>query len=393
MRVAYVTHRYGAEIRGGAEQAVRSLAEHVAAATPWTVEVFTTGARDGVDWDDQYPAGTTDVGGVTVHRFHSRSGRAPEFGALSDRVLPRPEQVPLAEQHRWVDMQGPVAPAVLEAAAAFEPDVVVFCPYLYWPTVRGVPRFPDRAVVHPAAHDEAPFRLAVIEPVFTAARGLAYFSDAERRLVEGRFRVGATAAAVIGLGVDSGAGSTDAFRAAAGLSDRPYLLCLGRVDAGKGSLALARFFTAYKQRHPGHLALAFVGPVGDPLPPSDDIVVTGPVDDDAKWGAIAGADVLVSPSPHESFSIVLMEGWTAAVPAMVNAWCEVTVDHCRASGGGLWFADYAEFETALTRILGDGGLRARLGQAGRTYVEQRYSWPAVTDRYVRFLESVASGRS
>lgn len=393
MRVAYVTHRYGVEIRGGAEQAVRSLAEHVAAGRPWTVEVFTTGARDGVDWHDQYPAGTTEVGGVTVHRYHSRSGRAPEFGAQSDRVLPSPENAPLTEQHRWIDMQGPVAPAVLDAATAFDPDVVVFCPYLYWPTVRGVPRFPDRAVLHPAAHDEAPFRLPVIEPVFTAARGLAYFSDAERRLVEGRFRVGATAASVIGLGVDTGEGSTDAFRAAARLDDRPYLLCLGRVDAGKGSLALARFFTAYKERHPGDLALAFVGPVGDQLPPSDDIVVTGPVEEDAKWGAINGAEVLVSPSPRESFSIVLMEGWTKGVPAMVNAWCEVTVDHCRTSGGGLWFADYAGFEVALARIQGGGSLRDRLGQAGRAYVEERYSWPAVTERYVHFLESVASGRA
>jgi glycosyltransferase involved in cell wall biosynthesis len=288
-------------------------------------------------------------------------------------------------------MQGPVTPELLDAAASFGPDLVVFCPYLYWPTVRGVPRFAERAVVHPAAHDEAPLRLAVIDPVFTAARGLAYFSDAERRLVERRFHVGATHAAVVGLGVDGRAGSTDAFRSDAGLGDRPYLLCLGRVDQGKGSMMLARFFRAYKKRHPGDLALVFVGPIGEPLPADSDVFVVGAVDEEAKWGALAGAEVLVSPSPHESFSIVLMEGWACGVPAMVNASCAVTVDHCRASGGGMWFGDYAAFEAALDRMRRDPGLRNRLGQAGRAYVEQRYTWSVVTERYVRFLEIAASG--
>jgi glycosyltransferase involved in cell wall biosynthesis len=389
VRIAYVTHRYGPEIRGGAEQAVRLLAEHLAAARTWRVEVFTTGARDGTDWADQFPAGSSEVGGVTVHRFHSSAGRDPDFQAISDRVLPHPASASLAEQHRWVDQQGPITPDLLDGVAATPADLVVFCPYLYWPTVRGVPRFADRAVVHPAAHDEAPFRLAVIAPVFTAPRGLAYFSDAERRLVEARFPLGAKPAAVIGLGVEGGHGSEEAFRASAGVGDRPYVLCLGRVDAGKGATLLARFFASYKTHHPGDLALVFVGPVVDSPPPHPDIFITGAVDEGLKWGAMHGAQVFVSPSPHESFSIVLMEAWTAGVPVMVNGRCDVTVDHSRRSGGGLWFDDYATFEVGLDKLLGDPDLAAELGGAGRTYVEREYTWPVVSERYARFLESLA----
>lgn len=391
MKIAYVMHRYGAEVRGGAEQAIRELAEHLAAATPWTVEVFTTGARDGTDWVDQYPAGTTTVGGVTVHRIHSRAPRSADFEALSAVVLPKPEAAAPADQQRWVDLQGPVAPDLLDAVGSADADLVVFCPYLYYPTVRGVPRFADRAVVHPAAHDEAPLRLVALRPVFTAARALAFFSAVERDLVRQRFPVEATPQAVIGLGVDGGSGSEAAFRASSGVGERPYVLCLGRVDEGKGTSVLARFFAEYKTRHPGDLALVLVGPVVDRPPAHPDVIVTGAVDEDAKWGALAGAELLVSPSPNESFSIVLMEAWLAGLPVVVNGRCPVTVDHARRSGGGLWFDGYACFEAVLDRLTGDERARRALASAGRDYVEQQYRWPAVIDRYAAFLQAVAGG--
>jgi glycosyltransferase involved in cell wall biosynthesis len=227
--------------------------------------------------------------------------------------------------------------------------------------------------------------------VFTAARALAFFSGVERALVRQRFPVEATPQAVIGLGVDGGSGSEAAFRAASGVGDRPYVLCLGRVDEGKGTTVLARFFSEYKARHPGDLALVLVGPVVSPPPAHEDIFVTGSVDEDAKWGALAGARLLVSPSPNESFSIVLMEAWLSGLPVVVNGRCPVTVDHSRRSGGGVWYDDYASFEAGLDRLTGDVRARAALAFAGRRYVEREYRWPVVIDRYARFLEAVAGG--
>jgi glycosyltransferase involved in cell wall biosynthesis len=175
------------------------------------------------------------------------------------------------------------------------------------------------------------------------------------------------------------------------VGDRPYLVCVGLVDEGKGTTVLARFFAAYKERHPGELALVLIGPVVDEPPPHPDIFVMDAVDDDAKWGALAGAELLVSPSPHESFSIVLMEAWTAGIPVVVNGRCPVTVDHSRRSGGGLSFDGYAEFEAVIGRLVGDASARAALAEAGRRYVAGEYSWPAVIDRYARFLGAVAGG--
>ena len=51
---------------------------------------------------------------------------------------------------------------------------------------------------------------------------------------------------------------------------------------------LWRWFRAYKQRHPGPLRLAFVGQVVNAPDPAPDIVVTGLVDDEAKWALLRG---------------------------------------------------------------------------------------------------------
>lgn len=392
MKAAYVVHRYGPEITGGAEHAVRMLAEHLAGTAGWSVEVFTTCAGNGRDWQDQYPAGRSVINGVVVERVPARAGRDKAFGALSDRLQYRPANASPEDQERWVDLQGPLCPEVLDAACASDPDVAVFCPYLYYPTVRGVPRFEDRAVMHPAAHDEVPIRLPIFRRVFGSCAGFGYFTDTERRFVEQRFRVAHKPQTVVGLGVDRGAGSPERFRDAAGIGDRPYLLCVGRVEDLKGTTALARFFIEYKGRRPGPLTLVFVGPVVDPPPPHPDIVVTGPVDEDTKWGGLSDCVALVSPSPLESFSIVLIEAWTVERPVLVNAACAVTRDHCSRSGGGMWFGSYAVFEAAVDRLVGNDDLRARLGSAGAAYAARHYRWPVVVDRYTAFLSRVATAR-
>jgi glycosyltransferase involved in cell wall biosynthesis len=139
--------------------------------------------------------------------------------------------------------------------------------------------------------------------------------------------------------------------------------------------------------------LVFAGPVHDRPAPHPDVVVAGIVDEETKWGALRGTSALVSPSWYESFSLVLLEGWLAGRPALVNAACAATRDHCRASGGGLWFSSYATFESALDRVLGDAGLAAHLGAQGQAYVDRRYRWPKLTARYQRFLARVAARAS
>lgn len=393
MKLAYVVPRYGTEVFGGAESGARMLAERLVSIKGWQVEILTTCAVDAGTWADSYPPGAVDLNGVTVRRFASEAGRDPEFDRFSDTVLGQPERADPDRAQEWIDRQGPRNPAVVAAAADGDHDLVIFYPYLYYPTVRGVPAVGRRAILQPAAHDEAPLRLPLFQDVFAGASGLIYHTHGEQALVEQRFPVGQTRQIVVGLGVDESPGQPDAARAALGLDDRPYLLCLGRVDDGKGAGMLARFFAEYKARHPGPVRLVFAGPIMQRPPAHPDIVLAGPVDEATKWGLLRGAEVFVNPSYFESFSIVLMEAWSAGRPVLVNGTCGATAEHVARSQGGLAFTGYASFEATLRRLLGDGGLRAAMAAAGSAYVYAHFRWPVIIDRYAGFLERAAAAVS
>jgi glycosyltransferase involved in cell wall biosynthesis len=389
MKVGFVVPRYGDEVFGGAERAAQQLAERLHATTGWSIEVLTTCALDYDTWDNWYDEGSVELRGVQVHRFASRRGRSPDFGRTSERVLAAPALASPAEQLEWIVQQGPDCPALLDAVGGSDADLITFHPYLYAPTALGLALAGDRAVLHPSAHDEVPIRLPLFQDVFAAARALVFWTRDEQALTNRLFPVGAAPQLVLGLGVESAPADAAAAGATTGLDGRPYLLCLGRVDDAKGAPPLVRWFAAYKERHPGPLALVLAGPVVTSTMGHPDVVLTGPVDEATKWGLLEGAELLVVPSRHESFSLVLLEGWVAGRPALVYGGCAVTRAHARRSGGGLWFDDYGHFEAALDRLMASSALRAELGAAGRRYVEREYSWPTLIDRYRAFLERAA----
>ena len=152
---------------------------------------------------------------------------------------------------------------------------------------------------------------------------------------------------------------------------------------------LWRWFRAYKERHPGPLRLVFVGQVVNAPDAATDVVVTGMIDDRAKWALLRGARALVAPSPHESFSLTVVEALSAGVPVLVNATCGATREHCEQSGAGLWFGGFAEFEAGVDLLSADGALHDTMRDNGRAYVEANFTWPVILDRYCGFLERFA----
>jgi glycosyltransferase involved in cell wall biosynthesis len=390
-RVAFVTPRYGPDVMGGAETAARQLAEHLVADLDWQVEVFTTAAVDHITWDDVLPPGDSTENGVTVHRFRSASGRVPEFYELDGRLRGAPTLASMTEARRWLECNGPVTPDLVDALAASHAEVVVFYPYLYYPTVAGMEAVKVPRVLHPAAHDEPALYLPVFGPTYTGADALCYHTSAERRLVQRVHPVAALPQIVLGLGVGPVVSGGRRGGEILGIGDRPYVVSVGRVDEHKGSVMLARFFALYKERHPGPLALALVGPVAAKIPAHDDVVVTGVVSEEDKWDIVGDALVAVSPSALESFSLVVLEAWERSVPVMVNAMCDPTREHCERSGGGLWFGSYLQFEAVLARMEADAALRSALGGRGHDYVAHHYQWPVLIGRYARFLVEVAEG--
>ncbi len=390
MRITFVVPRYGPAIIGGAETAARLFAEHLVSERGWRVQVLTGCAEDFVTWEEVYPEGTEHLAGVEVVRIGAEGGRDPSFHPFSASLLADPSRASRADAERWVDLQGPRAPALVAAAIESPADVVVFYPYLYYPTVRAIGRTRSPAVLHPAAHDEPALSLPVYDGVFAAADGLVFQTESERDLVQRRAPVASHPQLLLGLGVDDpDTRPPSRTPVVVGDGERPYLLCLGRVDREKGVHLLAELFGAYKARHPGPLRLVVAGPVVEAPPPTADVEVIGPVGEDAKWDLLTGARAVVSPSPWEAFSLAVAEAWSARAPVLVNARCGATVEHCRRSGGGVAFGSFGEFETAVDRLLADPDWGAVLGARGRAYVDRRFRWPYVVDRYAGFLERMA----
>ncbi len=394
MKVAFVTPRYGPEVIGGAETAARQLAEHLRTMTDWESEVYSTCALNPHTWEDELEPGTTEINGVPVHRYKVTHGRTRAFYELDGKVRLAPRLATRQQGARWVDENGPVSNELVDAVVAADVDVVAFYPYMYHPTVAGIRRVKVPAVLHPAAHDEPALYLPVFRGTFGDADAFCYHTATERELVERIYPVAERPQIVLGLGVGESDGDGRQGGDILGLGDRPYIVSVGRVDEHKGSKMLASYFATYKERHPGPLALALVGPVSFELEPHPDIVVTGTVSEPDKWDIVRDALVSVSPSALESFSLVVLEAWVDRVPVIVNGTCGPTREHCERSGGGLWFTSYPQFEAVLHRLVTDAPLRANLGARGRAYVDTYFEWPVLIRRYADFLTSVVHrGRS
>ena len=378
---------------GGAESHCRQFASRLAA-RGHRVDVLTTCAVNYVDWANHYPPGTDDLDGVTVHRLPVQRVRDDRlFPPLNTRATGAEGRVPLHLEHQWMRAQGPYVPQLVPWLSGRAPDydVVVFFTFLYYTTWAGLPVAAALAptVLHPTAHDEPALHLDIFRILFRHPAALACSTEEEEELLRRQFGV-RQPSAVIGVGVDLQHADDGGrmFRAAYGLGERPYLVFVGRVDPHKGSVELLEFFAAYKERAPGPLALAVIGDPVRPLEDHPDVVCTGFVSEAVKESALSGALALVQPSYFESFSMVLTETWAHAKPVLVQGHCDVLVGQCRRSGGGIPYQGYAEFGAAVDLLQEDSGLRQRLGQAGRRYVEEQYAWDAVLDRYEELLESV-----
>jgi glycosyltransferase involved in cell wall biosynthesis len=402
VKLLFVVQRYGHEVAGGAERCCLEFATRLTA-RGHHVEVLTSRAKSYQDWADHYPEGATDIDGVVVHRLGVDRPREHErFGRVNARVLWTEHSAPIHLQHEWSRAQGPFLPELPEWLRVHgrDFDAVIFYTYLYWPTWKGLETVAGvvPTVLHPTAHDESPLYLTMFDDMFRRPTGLGFLTEEEGELVRRRFHVDQPAV-VTGVGVDLDVRVPDAevaaFRASvAGLGNRPYLAFLGRIDPIKGSEEMLAFFAAYKDRHPGDLALVVLGEPVKPPGAHPDVFVPGFVSEARKHAALAGSVALVQPSFFESFSIVLVEAWAHRKPALVQGRCAVLAGQARRSGGALPYVGFAEFEAGLERLLGDPELAAAMGGAGRRYAERRYHWDTVLDTYETFLAGLtAQGRA
>jgi glycosyltransferase involved in cell wall biosynthesis len=389
VNVAFVVQRYGADVTGGSESLARAVAERLA--PDMRITVLTTCARDYVTWRNELPAGPGRVDGVDVVRFPVEEERdLHAFNRLSEPLYARAHSE--ADELVWLRRQGPYAPRLVEALekGKGEFDAVVFFTYLYYPTVYGLQAAPERSLLVPTAHDEPPLRFRIYQDVFARPRALAFCSVPERELVRERFGLADRPHTVTGIGVETAeAGDVDGFRIRHDVRG-PYVLYAGRIDAGKGCEEMVAFYDRYRRDRAGAAELLLIGRLAMDAPRVPGVRYLGYLSEEEKRAALAGARAVVCPSPFESLSIVLLEGFALGTPALASARSPVLKDHCVRSQGGLYYSCAEEFSEALDLLVREPRLRAALAENGRRYVRENYRWEAVLARYRSLIEAVAS---
>lgn len=390
-RLALVPPRYGNEVVGGAELVLRQIAQGLAA-RGWEVDVLTTCAVDHHTWANEYPAGTSRDGEITLHRFpvvHDTDGRAR--GTVTE-LLRRGETPTLTEQEAWMN-DGLRAPelfhALLDADERY--DAVIVSPYLFWTSFACGLIAPERTVLRPCLHDEAEARLEVFEPLFCGVQRLWLNTSPEADLLEGLWP-GHAPADLIGEGVPIPDGyDPDGFRARHQLGHRPFVLFGGRREGAKGWDDLLHTFSHLVRSGRLDLRLVTFGTGAVDVPPDlrDDIIDLGHLSDTDRDDAMAAAAAYIQPSALESFSRTVMEAWLAGTPVIANGAGAVVSWHCERSGAGLTYDDDIELEQCLQFVAGAPDSAATLGSSGRDYVLDNYQWPDTLDRIEASLEEFA----
>jgi len=382
-----VVQRYGDGVAGGAEAHARELTKRLR--PHLDIEVLTTASSDYRTWENTFTAGMEWVDDVPVRRFPVLKQRAFDFKLYERRAFARDHT--LEDERTFVDAQGPYAPDLLEHLwrNGRDADHVLFFTYIYYPTVRGLPLVPDRAVLVPTAHDEPAIRLSIYEPVFHAPRAIAFNTEEERAMVHGRFRNARVPNDILGVGVEVPVDrSADRFRERWGI-DGPVLLYVGRIVESKGCRELFAHWARWRAADPDRkITLVLAGQAEMAIPRRDDIVHLGVVTEQEKYDALEACVALAVPEVLSSMSMVTLEAWACGKAIVCSAESPVVWGMARRARAGLAFRDAAEFGEICAMLTDDASLGQRLGDSGRAFVARTYTWPRIIETYLDLFAEV-----
>lgn len=392
-RIAFISPRLAGDgAVGGAETLLFNLAS-LARDAGFDVEFLTTCAKNHVTWENELPPGETSKDGIKVIRFPVNPSRdAALFLSLQARISGG-ETLGTAQEAAWL-ANNVCSDALLGYAEAKGFDRIVTGPYLFGLSITAAQRFPYKTVLVPCLHDEPFARIGMVEEMFKSIHAFCFNTACERSLAARLYGLefdtsgpDAKHSAVAGFALAPFVASAERGRALAG-SDAPYLLFCGRREPLKGTPLLVDYWNAYRKTHPeSRLKFVFTG-FGDIERPEgleNEIVDLGFVSEQDKHDLMAGALAFCHASVNESLGIVLLESWLAGRPVLVLSQGEVLTSQTKAAGGGLWFANCAEFIEAVDWLLENLNGAEALGRAGRAWTLENYSAAAVSQRLKNVL--------
>ena len=365
MRIAFVIHRFGKEIVGGAERYAYVMASILSDYAD--IDILTTTVKDHTTWKNEYLESVEFNGKFRILRFSVDFPRSDYWQKLHQVFLRGdPSKLPLNFCYEWMKYQGPYSSKLFDYLASSNYDKYIFITYLYPTTFFGIDLVSrEKAFILPTFHKE-PYAFIPLIRKYKEYCHL-FLTEPEMELAKEIYGSLPIQSHVLGFGIE------DKFNEFSHLAKEDYVIYAGRLEEAKGVGNLLDFFTRYYSKNKGlKLYLIGDGPLKDKVKNLKGVVYKGLVSEEEKYYLIRKAKALVHPSPFESLAIVLIEAFMLGTPAIVNCNSNVLEFHIRKSGAGYCYRSYDEFEKAMNAIQRGKNLAEFLRRA-REYYLKKYS--------------------
>ncbi|MEY9875954.1 phosphatidylinositol alpha-1,6-mannosyltransferase [Streptacidiphilus sp. MAP12-33] len=276
------------------------------------------------------------------------------------------------------------------------------------PTMRraGAERIVGMTHGHEAAWAQLPASRQLLRRIGAGTDTLTYLGEYTRSRIAAAVGPQAAARMVqVPPGVDEQtfhpASGGDAVRARLGLTDRPVVVCVSRLVRRKGQDTLIRAWPSVLRRFPDAVLLVVGGgpyradltKLAEATGVASSVVFTGPVPWEELAAHYGAGDVYAMPCRTrrggldvEGLGIVYLEASATGLPVVAGD-SGGAPDAVREGETGYVVPgrDRGELAERLVALLGDASLRARMGAAGRTWVEEAWRWDLLADRLESLL--------
>ena len=379
------------EINGGAEYHARLIAEKLS--KYFEIEVFTSTALDYITWTHHYTNDQELINGIQVNRFKVDRIRDPEkFGQIQNFIFQKEHSV--EDELEWLNEEGPYYPRLIDELERREGefDYFIFFSYRYYHSFFGIKKFGKKSILVPTAEHDEVIYLRLFKTLFRSPGAIMYNSYEERKIINNVSGNEDVPGVVVGIGSEiPDRFYPEDFRKKFDLKEKFYVY-IGRLDENKGVPELLKFFTSLMNEKELDISLVLIGKSWIEIPEHPKIKYLGFVSDEDKFNALMGSEFLIIPSQFESLSMVTLEAWALGKPVVANGRTEVLQGQCRRSNAGLWYTDYEEFREVISLMSEDENLRKTLGENGKKFFEDNYSWSVIEGKYLNIIDQLDNQR-
>ena len=182
---------------------------------------------------------------------------------------------------------------------------------------------------------------------------------------------------------------------------KTLILFLARIDPKKGLDLLAPAFAQVKTQFPKiHLVIA--GPDSIGFRPTvekyfaqvgcqDSITFTGMLSGQLKYAVLAAANLYVSPSYSEGFSMSVLEGMASGLPCVITAGCNFP-EAAAAQAAYVVDINSESIAQALIQCLANPQAAKEMGERARQLILSDYTWDSIAKKMIAVYDAILNDR-